>query len=418
MPANEFADDTVLARFLRYAAFDTQSDPESTAAPSAAKEFALAAELLEELRGLGLEAFLTDTGIVYGSIPATTGLEDRPAIGMIAHMDTSPDAPGAGVTPQIIRVTGGDIVLNTEKNIVFSVAQFPEILRYTGEDVVFTDGTTLLGADDKAGIAAIMTMAAHLVRNPDIPHARIAIAFTPDEEIGRGSENFDIARFGAAYACTFDGGELGELESENFNAASATLTVTGVGVHPGAAKNKMVNAARIAANFAARLPVDLAPETTEGREGFLHPHEISGSVTDARVVILIRDHDKTLFEAKKTFLRDLAAEFAAENPRAGIRLEITDSYENMRPYVERTPAVMALVREAFADAGVTPVELPSRGGTDGAMLSVRGLPCPNIFTGGLNYHGVYECLPVRSLEKAAEVAVALARRSATLESLL
>ena len=418
MPANEFADDTVLARFLRYAAFDTQSDPESTAAPSAAKEFALAAELLEELRGLGLEAFLTDTGIVYGSIPATTGLEDRPAIGMIAHMDTSPDAPGAGVTPQIIRVTGGDIVLNTEKNIVFSVAQFPEILRYTGEDVVFTDGTTLLGADDKAGIAAIMTMAAHLVRNPDIPHARIAIAFTPDEEIGRGSENFDIARFGAAYACTFDGGELGELEYENFNAASATLTVTGVGVHPGAAKNKMVNAARIAANFAARLPVDLAPETTEGREGFLHPHEISGSVTDARVVILIRDHDKTLFEAKKTFLRDLAAEFAAENPRAGIRLEITDSYENMRPYVERTPAVMALVREAFADAGVTPVELPIRGGTDGAMLSVRGLPCPNIFTGGLNYHGVYECLPVRSLEKAAEVAVALARRSATLESLL
>lgn len=392
MPANEFADDTVLARFLRYAAFDTQSDPESTAAPSAAKEFALAAELLEELRGLGLEAFLTDTGIVYGSIPATTGLEDRPAIGMIAHMDTSPDAPGAGVTPQIIRVTG--------------------------EDVVFTDGTTLLGADDKAGIAAIMTMAAHLVRNPDIPHARIAIAFTPDEEIGRGTENFDIARFGAAYACTFDGGELGELESENFNAASATLTVTGVGVHPGAAKNKMVNAARIAANFAARLPVDLAPETTEGREGFLHPHEISGSVTDARVVILIRDHDKTLFEAKKTFLRDLAAEFAAENPRAGIRLEITDSYENMRPYVERTPAVMALVREAFADAGVTPVELPIRGGTDGAMLSVRGLPCPNIFTGGLNYHGVYECLPVRSLEKAAEVAVALARRSATLESLL
>lgn len=284
MPANEFADDTVLARFLRYAAFDTQSDPESTAAPSAAKEFALAAELLEELRGLGLEAFLTDTGIVYGSIPATTGLEDRPAIGMIAHMDTSPDAPGAGVTPQIIRVTGGDIVLNTEKNIVFSVAQFPEILRYTGEDVVFTDGTTLLGADDKAGIAAIMTMAAHLVRNPDIPHARIAIAFTPDEEIGRGTENFDIARFGAAYACTFDGGELGELESENFNAASATLTVTGVGVHPGAAKNKMVNAARIAANFAARLPVDLAPETTEGREGFLHPHEISGSVTDARVI--------------------------------------------------------------------------------------------------------------------------------------
>lgn len=418
MPANEFADDTVLARFLRYAAFDTQSDPESTAAPSAAKEFALAAELLEELRGLGLEAFLTDTGIVYGSIPATTGLEDRPAIGMIAHMDTSPDAPGAGVTPQIIRVTGGDIVLNTEKNIVFSVAQFPEILRYTGEDVVFTDGTTLLGADDKAGIAAIMTMAAHLVRNPDIPHARIAIAFTPDEEIERGTENFDIARFGAAYACTFDGGELGELESENFNAASATLTVTGVGVHPGAAKNKMVNAARIAANFAARLPVDLAPETTEGREGFLHPHEISGSVTDARVVILIRDHDKTLFEAKKTFLRDLAAEFAAENPRAGIRLEITDSYENMRPYVERTPAVMALVREAFADAGVTPVELPIRGGTDGAMLSVRGLPCPNLFTGGLNYHGVYECLPVRSLEKAAEVAVALARRSATLESLL
>lgn len=417
MTAHELAGETVLERFLRYAAFDTQSDPNSASSPSAAKELSLAAELLEELRAMGLEASLTDTGIVYASIPATPGLEDRPAIGMIAHMDTSPDAPGDGVSPQIIRVTGDDIVLNREKNIVFRVGQFPEILRYAGEDVVFTDGTTLLGADDKAGIAAIMTMAARLCANPGIAHAAISIAFTPDEEIGRGTEHFDIGRFGAAYAYTFDGGEIGELEFENFNAACATLTVTGVGVHPGAAKDKMANAARIAANFAARLPASQAPETTEGREGFLHPHEISGSVTQARVLILIRDHDKALFEAKKAFLRELAAEFAAANPRATIELEIKDSYENMRPYVEHTPAVMALVRAAYADAGVTPVELPIRGGTDGAMLSVRGLPCPNIFTGGLNYHGIYECLPVKSLEKAADVAVALARRSAEVTSL-
>ena len=417
MSEAEFARSAVLERFLRYAAFDTQSDPDSSSAPSAARELSLAAELLEELRDLGIEAELTDTGIVYGTIPATPGLEDRPAVGMIAHMDTSPDAPGAGVSPQRIRVTGEDIVLNKDRNIVFSVTQFPEILKYKGEDVIFTDGTTLLGADDKAGIAAIMTMAAHLAAHPEIAHARIAIAFTPDEEIGRGTENFDIERFGAAYAYTFDGGEIGELESENFNAASAALTVKGVGVHPGSAKDKMVNAARIAAEFASRLPKSEAPETTEGREGFIHPHEISGTVTDAKVLILIRDHDAMRFKAKKVFLTALADEFAAANPKAVIKLEITDSYENMRPYIEKTPAVMEIVRAAYADAGIKPAELPIRGGTDGAMLSVRGLPCPNIFTGGLNYHGIYECLPVKSLEKAADVALALAKRSATLTHL-
>ena len=423
---------TAVERFLKYVSYDTQSDEAYDTCPSTKKQLLLANELKRELEEMGAsDVRMSEYGYLFARIPDNTGSTSAhvasgvgqkntiPALGFISHMDTAPSLTGTNVKPRIVQAYDGkDIVLNAEKQIVMKVSEFPFLADLKGQDLIVTDGTTLLGADDKAGVAEIMTMAEYFLSHPEIPHGEICIGFTPDEEIGRGTENFDIARFGAAYACTFDGGELGELESENFNAASATLTVTGVGVHPGAAKNKMVNAARIAANFAARLPVDLAPETTEGREGFLHPHEISGSVTDARVVILIRDHDKTLFEAKKTFLRDLAAEFAAENPRAGIRLEITDFYENMRPYVERTPAVMALVREAFADAGVTPVELPIRGGTDGAMLSVRGLPCPNIFTGGLNYHGVYECLPVRSLEKAAEVAVALARRSATLESLL
>ena len=409
MPANEFADDTVLARFLRYAVFDTQSDPESTAAPSAAKEFALAAELLEELRGLGLEAFLTDTGIVYGSIPATTGLEDRPAIGMIAHMDTSPDAPGAGVTPQIIRVTGGDIVLNTEKNIVFSVAQFPEILRYTGEDVVFTDGTTLLGADDKAGIAAIMTMAAHLVRNPDIPHARIAIAFTPDEEIGRGTENFDIARFGAAYACTFDGGELGELESENFNAASATLTVTGVGVHPGAAKNKMVNALDVACELQGLLPAAERPQYTEGYEGFYHCVGLNGTVEKASVSYIIRDHDAEKFEQKKVFMWACVDLLKKKYGDGVLTLTLKDQYFNMRKMVEPHPQVIDKALKAMEMAGVNPIVRPIRGGTDGARLSFMGLPCPNLFTGGMNFHGKFEYCSLTTMHKTEQVILNLAQ---------
>lgn len=409
---------TVLDRLLKYVKFDTQSDLDSTTDPSTEKQLLLARALVEELQGLGIEdAHLGAGGVVYASIPATPGCEDAPAIGFIAHMDTSPDAPGAGVNPQIVRYEGGDVVLNAGKNIVFRAEQFPEIRKYAGDVVVFTDGTTLLGADDKAGVAAIMDMCARIKADPSIPHAKLCIGFTPDEEVARGTKNFDIAHFGAKYAYTFDGGEVGTLESENFNGGTAFVTVKGVGVHPGSSKGKMVNAIRFAAKFIDRLPADMAPETTEGHEGFLHPNKVTGSVVSATVRILIRDHDRGLYEAKKQLLRDIAAQMNAEFPQAPVTVEIKDSYENMKPYLDRAPKVLEIVRSAYRAAGLEPIEEPIRGGTDGARLSAKGLPCPNVFTGGMNYHGIYECIPVKSLEKAAEVALSLARLSAEVKSL-
>lgn len=409
---------TVLDRLLKYVKFDTQSDLESTTDPSTAKQLDLARALVEELKDLGIEnAHVGEGGVVYAFIPATPGFEDAPAVGFIAHMDTSPDAPGAGVKPQIVHYEGGDVVLNAEKGIVFRAAQFPEIRKYAGEDVVFTDGTTLLGADDKAGVAAIMDMCARVAADPAIPHAKLCIGFTPDEEVARGTKNFDIEHFGAKYAYTFDGGEAGTLESENFNGGTAFVTVKGVGVHPGSSKGKMVNAIRFAAKFIERLPADMSPETTEGHEGFLHPNKVTGSVVSATVRILIRDHDRALYEAKKQILRDIAAAMNAEYPQAPVTVEIKDSYENMKPYLDRAPKVLEIVRAAYRDAGLEPIEEPIRGGTDGARLSAKGLPCPNVFTGGMNFHGIYECIPVRSLEKAAEVALCLARRSAGVKSL-
>lgn len=408
---------SLLERFLRYVRIHTQSNEASSEAPSTAVQLDLANVLLEELCAMGVEAEIGRGGVLYAVIPATAGAESAPSIGLIAHMDTSPDASGAGVKPQIVRYTGGDVLLNPEKCIVFSAKTFPEIGRYIGEEVVFTDGTTLLGADDKAGIAAIMGMVEYLAAHPEVPHARIAIGFTPDEEIGRGTENFDIAHFGADYAYTFDGGEVGTLESENFNAASALVKIRGVGVHPGSAKGKMVNALRLAAKFVERLPAEMSPECTDGREGFLHPHDMTGSVTEASIHILIRDHDREAFEEKKRFLAALVNELKAECPQCGATLEIRESYENMRGYIDKKPRVLELAREAYRAADLEPVEVPIRGGTDGAMLSAKGLPCPNIFTGGMNYHGVYECLPVKSLEKARDVAVALAKLSASVESL-
>lgn len=409
---------TVLDRLLKYVKFDTQSDLDSTTDPSTEKQLLLARALVEELQGLGIEdAHLGAGGVVYASIPATPGCEDAPAIGFIAHMDTSPDAPGAGVNPRIVRYEGGDVVLNAGKNIVFRAEQFPEIRKYAGDDVVFTDGTTLLGADDKAGVAAIMDMCARIKADPSIPHAKLCIGFTPDEEVARGTKNFDIAHFGAKYAYTFDGGEVGTLESENFNGGTAFVTVKGVGVHPGSSKGKMVNAIRFAAKFIDRLPADMAPETTEGHEGFLHPNKVTGSVVSATVRILIRDHDRGRYEAKKQLLRDIAAQMNAEFPQAPVTVEIKDSYENMKPYLDRAPKVLEIVRSAYRGVGLEPIEEPIRGGTDGARLSANGLPCPNIFTGGMNFHGIYECIPVKSLEKAAEVALSLARLSAEVKSL-
>ena len=379
-------------RFLQYVAFDTQSVRESTTTPSAEKELALAAFLVDELKALGVEdARIGEGGVVYGSIPATPGCEANPAIGFIAHMDTSPDAPGADARPQIVR--------------------------YDGQDVIFTDGTTLLGADDKAGIAEIMQMVAWIKTHPEVPHARLCIGFTPDEEVARGTENFDIPLFGAAYAYTFDGGEIGTLESENFNAGTALVTIRGVGVHPGLSKGKMVNSVRYAARLIDRLPIDQAPETTEGHEGFLHPNMAKGTVVESVVRILVRDHDRALYEEKKAFLVKLVDEMSAEFPEAKFSLEIKDSYENMKPYLDKAPKVLEIVRAAYRACGMEPQEEPIRGGTDGARLSVRGLPCPNVFTGGMNFHGVYECIPVKSLDKGAEVAVMLAKKSAEVTSL-
>ena len=409
---------TVLSRFLKYASFDTQSALESATAPSTAKQLRLAQVLVEELHELGVtDAHIGTGGVVYASIPATAGAEDAPAIGFIAHMDTSPDAPGANVKPQVITFTGSDVVLNAEKQLVFSTKQFPEIMKYVGQEVVFTDGTTLLGADDKAGVAAVMTMAGHVMAHPEMPHARLCIGFTPDEEVARGTENFDIEHFGADYAYTFDGGEVGTLESENFNAGTAVVTVRGVGVHPGLSKGKMVNAVRHAARFVEALPARMSPECTEKYEGFLHPNMISGNVVEAKIRILIRDHDRARYEEKKRFLVELTEQMNRLHPQAKFEASITDSYENMRPYLDKTPRVLDIVREAYRAAGLTPIEEPIRGGTDGACLSARGLPCPNVFTGGMNFHGVHECLPVRSLEKAVDVAVALAGLSASISSL-
>lgn len=331
-----------------------------------------------------------------------------PAVGFIAHMDTSPDASGLHVKPQIIRFDGTDVLLNQTEGIRFPVERFPEIKKYIGEDVIFTDGTTLLGADDKSGIAAIMDMAAKITADPKIAHAKLCIAFTPDEEIGRGTANFDLERFGADWAVTIDGGEVGTLENENFNAGSAVVDFQGVGVHPGSSKGKMVNALRMAAAFIDALPADMAPETTEGRQGFLHPNQLEGTVTHAKLHLLIRDHDRALYEEKKVILERITEDIQSRFPNGAVTLAVKESYENMKPYIDRVPTVMEHVRAAYRAAGLEPIEEPIRGGTDGARLSVMGLPCPNVFTGGLNYHGIYECLPVKSLELAAKVAFELA----------
>ena len=309
------------------------------------------------------------------------------------------------------------MLLNPEKQIYFRENDFPEIKKYVGQEVIFTDGTTLLGADDKAGVAAITACMAYLKDHPEITHAKICVAFTPDEEIAKGTVNFDIPRFGADYAYTFDGGEIGTLETENFNAATAMVTIKGVVVHPGLSKGKMVNSIKLASRLIGAFPEEQAPETTEGYEGFIHPNKIEGTVAEISVRILIRDHDKEKFEAKKTLLKDLTRKLAEEESRADISLTIKDSYENMRPYLEKTPKVMEIVREAYRQAGIPISEEPIRGGTDGARLSVCGLPCPNVFTGGLNYHSVYECIPIPSLEAAAEVALSLVKLSAEVKTL-
>lgn len=410
---------SVLQRFMNYIKFDTQSCLTSQETPSTAKQLKLAEFLVHELQGLGIEnAHMTPEGVVYATIEATPGHEHCPAIGFIAHMDTSPDASdSADKKPQVIHYEGGDVLLNKEQNIVFSTQDFPEIEKYAGQDIVFTDGTTLLGADDKAGIAAIIEMASWVMAHPEVPHAKLCLAFTPDEEVARGTENFDIEHFGAQYAYTFDGDEVGVLESENFNGGTAHVTIHGVGVHPGLAKDKMINSIRLMAKFIDMLPAVVSPECTEDREGFMHPNAMTGSCVKSYVKIIVRDHDRTQYELKKKYLAKTVELFNKIYGEGRCELRYVDSYENMRQYIEKAPKVLDIVREVYRDCGLEPIEKPVRGGTDGARLSARGLPCPNIFTGGSNFHGVYEFIPVASMVKASEIAIGLAKKSATIDSL-
>lgn len=395
----------IVDRFLKYVAIDTESDPASETTPSTPKQYAFAEKLAEELKAIGLEdVSLDENGYLMATLPSNTDKE-IPVIGFISHMDTSCDLTGANVNPRIVEsYNGEDIVLNQAQQIILKTTDFPEVKNYIGQDLIVTDGTTLLGADDKAGIAAIVSAMQYFIEHTELKHGKIRVGFTPDEEIGRGAHKFDVAKFGAKWAYTIDGGEIGELEYENFNAAGATITVTGRNVHPGYAKNKMINSITIAREIADRLPQNEVPEQTTGYEGFFHLMSFQGSIESSKLVYIIRDHDRELFEKRKQLLEDIVKGLNAKYNHA-IKLEIKDQYFNMREKVEPIIHIVDIVRDAMIEEGVTPKIKPIRGGTDGSQLSYMGLPCPNIFTGGHNFHGRYEFLPVPSLEKARDVIV-------------
>ena len=401
---------TVVDRFLEYVKFDTQSDELTNLTPSTPGQMVFARFLEEELRKLGLqEISLDDNGYLMASLPATKGCENAPTIGFIAHLDTSPDLSGHNVNPRIVKAYDGKTIqLNTEKGINLSPDEFPELLHYVGQDLIVTDGNTLLGADDKAGIAEIIAAMDYLIQHPEIRHGKIRVAFNPDEEIGKGAHKFDVERFGADWAYTMDGGEIGELEYENFNAAVARVTFTGRNVHPGYAKHKMINSIRIANQFAIMLPRWETPEHTEGYEGFYHLISIEGTVEKTVLTYIIRDHDRDRFERRKKEFEHLTRKINNEFPGVA-SLEIQDQYYNMREKIEPVKHIIDVAIKAMEDAGVTPKVVPIRGGTDGAQLSFKGLPCPNIFAGGLNFHGRYEFVPVRSMEKATDVIVEICR---------
>ncbi|MDU1324523.1 MAG: peptidase T [Clostridiales bacterium] len=403
---------TVVERFLKYVSFDTQSDEDSVTVPSSAKQKVLGAELAAELSQMGLHGVRMDEyGYVYGWLPATAGCEGVPCLGLIAHMDTSPDAPGAHVQARIVRYEGGVLLQNAEQGISMSPEEYESLRSYAGQDLIVTDGTTLLGADDKAGVAEIFTALEYLTAHPELPHGRIAVCITPDEEVGRGADHFDVEGFGAAAAYTVDGGELGELEYENFNAASATVTVHGLNIHPGSAKNKMKNAALMAVELVNMLPPAETPAHTEGYEGFYHLNHMEGNETQARLSFIIRDHDRAGFERRKERMGLICSYLNGKYGPHTFQLELKDSYYNMRQAVEPHMYLIHRARAAFEKAGVAAREVPIRGGTDGARLSYMGLPCPNLSTGGVNFHGVHEYIPVRSLEKMVEVLVNLVTQS-------
>ncbi|MBT9190022.1 peptidase T [Zobellia russellii] len=395
----------IIDRFLNYVKIDTQSDPSSSTTPSTEKQWYLADLLVEELLEIGMEEVSIDNkAYITATLPSNLNIE-VPTIGFISHFDTSPDYSGANVNPQIIEnYDGKDIVLNHMENIVLSPDYFEDLLQYKGQTLITTDGTTLLGADDKAGITEIITAMEYLINHPEIKHGKIRIGFTPDEEIGRGAHHFDVEKFGADWAYTMDGSQVGELEYENFNAASAKVTIKGKSVHPGYAKNKMVNAISIASEFLEILPPEETPQNTSGREGFFHVHHIKGEIEHAEFELIVRDHDKTHFENRKQLLRDITEKLNHIHGNC-ISLEIKDQYFNMREKVEPVFHIVELAKEAMEAMRVTPIIKPIRGGTDGSQLSYMGLPCPNIFAGGHNFHGKYEYVPVESMIKATEVII-------------
>ena len=390
----------ILDKFLRYVSFDTQSCEENPGQPSTAKQLKLLSQLQMELAQMGIEAALDQYGYVMASIPANTD-KKVPRLGFIAHVDTSPDAPGNNIKPQIIKdYDGGDIALNPDKCL--RVAEFPEMAQYKGQTLITTDGTTLLGADDKAGVAEIMCAAEYMLTHPEFKHGEIKIAFTPDEEIGRGVVKFDVKKFGADYGYTMDGGMIGELEYENFNAAGAKIHVAGRNIHPGYAKGKMINACLVAMELNAMLPVEQRPEFTEGYEGFIHLTSFKGVVEEADMSYIIRDHDAAKLEVKKKMVQD-AVDFINAKYGNIVTADIKDQYRNMREMVEPHFHVVENAMKAMEMAGIKPKVQPIRGGTDGANLSYMGLPCPNIFAGGHNFHGKLEFVPLESMEKATEV---------------
>lgn len=408
----------IIDRFVKYVKIDTESDPNSNTTPSTKKQFDLANLLVDELKTIGLtDVSIDEFGYVMGTLPSNVAHE-VPVIGFVSHFDTSPDFCGANVNPQIIKnYDGGDIVLNKEQNIILSPSYFDDLLQYKGQTLITTDGLTLLGADDKAGLTEIVSAMEYLVQNPQIKHGEIRVGFTPDEEIGRGADKFDVEKFGAKWAYTMDGSQIGELEYENFNAAGVKLTFKGKSVHPGYAKGKMINSMLLASKFISKLPKKEVPEKTMDYEGFFHVNQISGSLEETKVELIIRDHDMTKFETRKKLVSKIVnkmnRKFAKQFGGDIVTLEIKDQYYNMREKVEPMMFIVDLAEKAMRELGIEPIIKPIRGGTDGSRLSYMGLPCPNIFAGGHNFHGKYEYVPVESIKSAIDVIVKIAELTAT-----
>ena len=400
----------LIDRFVSYITVDTESDPESNTTPSTEKQWNLANALFKELKQIGMEdVTIDDHAYIMATLPSNVD-QETPVIGFVSHFDTSPDFTGANVKPQIIEnYDGKDIVLNEAQNIILSPSDFDDLLLYKGQTLITTDGTTLLGADDKAGIAEIISAMEYLIQHPEIKHGMIRVGFTPDEEIGRGAHKFDVKKFGADWAYTMDGSQVGELEYENFNAAGAVINIKGKIVHPGYAKGKMINSMYMATDFINSLPRMETPEHTEGRQGFFHLTSVNGSVDGTKLQYIIRDHNREQFEARKRMVQKLANELNAQYKKDAISVEIKDQYFNMREKVEPVMHIVDIAEEAMKMAGIKPLIKPIRGGTDGSQLSFMGLPCPNIFAGGHNFHGRYEYVPVESMQKAIEVIVNIAQ---------